>query len=91
MYFHKALVRHGFNPRLEIYLPPNKLLAEIMEHLAGRWNPTHIEGNSQEFAISLMAPWRGKFIEYSDSQERITIGDVCLGLESPIPLQIYYY
>ena len=33
-----------------------------------------------------MAPWQGKFIEYNKSQEKITIGDVFLSLESPIPL-----
>lgn len=90
MHFHKALVRHGFNPRLEIYLPPSKLLTGIIEHLDSKWVPTRIEGSSQKFAISLMAPWEGKYIEYSRSQENITIGDVFVSLESPVPLQLFY-
>ena len=90
-YFHKVLVRNGFNPRLEIYLQANKLLAEIIEHLTSKWLPTRLENNGQEFVISLMAPWQNQFIEYSRNQEKITIGDVFLSLESPIPLQVFYY
>lgn len=90
-YYHKALVRHGFNPRLEIYLPPNKLLAEVIEHLNKRWNPTYLENDSQEFVISLKALWQGKYIEYTRTSEKISIGDIFLSLECPLPLQLCYY
>lgn len=90
-YYHKLLVRNGFNPRLEIYFPPNKLFSEVIEHLTRKWNPTYIESNGQEFIIGLKASWQGKHLEFQKSQEKITIGDVFLSLESPIPMQLFYY
>lgn len=91
VYYHKALVRCGYNPRLEIFMRPSKLLAEIIEHLNNKWNPARIENSNQEFTVSLMAPWEGKFIEYNKNQEKITIGDVHMSLESPASWHLYYY
>ncbi|CAG9326166.1 unnamed protein product [Blepharisma stoltei] len=91
-YYHKALVRCGFTPRLEIYMRSSKLLAEIIEHLNNKWHPEIIENSpKQEFTVSLMAPWEGKFIEYNKNQEKITIGDVHMSLESPASWHLYYY
>ena len=90
-YYHKALVRQGFNPRIELYTRSNRMLAEIIEHLKNKFNPAHIE-NSQadDYTIALLAPWEGKLIEYSRNQEKITIGDVHMSLEKPVPWQLYY-
>jgi hypothetical protein len=66
------------------------MLAEIIEHLKNKFNPSYIENSQAEYTITLLAPWEGKLIEYSRNQEKITIGDVHLSLESPIPWQLYY-
>lgn len=66
------------------------MLAEIIEHLKNKFNPAFIENSQAEYTITLLAPWEGKLIEYSRNQEKITIGDVHLSLESPIPWQMYY-
>lgn len=66
------------------------MLAEIIEHLKNKFNPAYIENSSAEYTISLLAPWDGKLIEYSRNQEKITIGDVHLSLESPTPWQLFY-
>lgn len=90
-YYHKTLVRHGFNPRLEIYMRSNKLLAEVLEHLNNKWSPTYLENSGQEFNIGLMALWDGKIIEFTVNQEKFTVGDIFLSLENPVPWQLYYY
>lgn len=66
------------------------MLAEIIEHLKIKFNPAYIENSQAEYTITLLAPWEGKLIEYSRNQEKITIGDVHLSLESPVPWQLYY-
>lgn len=89
-YFHKALVRQGFNPRIELYTRSNRMLVEIIEHLKNKFNPAFIENSQAEYTITLLAQWDGKLIEYSRNQEKITIGDVHLSLESPMPWQMFY-
>ena len=66
------------------------MLAEIIEHLKNKFNPAYIENSPADYTITLLAPWEGKLIEYSRNQEKITIGDVYLSLESPVPWQLYY-
>lgn len=66
------------------------MLAEIIEHLKNKFNPAYIESSQADYTITLLAPWEGKLIEYSKNQEKITIGDVHLSLESPVPWQLYY-
>lgn len=83
--FHKALVRHGFNPRLELYMRSNMLLTEVLDHLKEKWNPAFIESSTNEYSMGLLAPWEGKLIEFNRSQEKVTIGDMYLSLESPVP------
>ncbi|CAG9315580.1 unnamed protein product [Blepharisma stoltei] len=89
--YHKALVRHGFNPRLELYMRSNMLLIEVLDHLKVKWNPAFIESSTNDYMIGLLASWEGKLIEFNRSQEKITIGDIYLSLESPVPWQLYYY
>lgn len=66
------------------------MLIEIIEHLKNKFNPAFIENSQLEYTITLLAPWEGKLIEFSRNQEKITIGDVHLSLESPVPWQMYY-
>lgn len=73
-----------------MYTRSNRMLAEIIEHLKNKFNPAYIENSQADYTITLLAPWEGKLIEYSRNQEKITIGDVHLSLESPVPWQLYY-
>jgi hypothetical protein len=66
------------------------MLVEIIEHLKNKFNPAFIENSQAEYTITLLAQWEGKLIEYSRNHEKITIGDVHLSLECPVPWQMYY-
>lgn len=66
------------------------MLIEVIEHLNSKWNPSLIEGSGQEFTVCLLATWESKLIEYSRTQEKITVGDVYMSLDSPVPWVLYY-
>ena len=69
-YYHKTLVRNGFNPRIEIYTHPSKLISEVIEHLNNKWNPSKIEG--QAYSLELILSGNKKF-NLSDS---VNVGSI---------------
>jgi len=90
---HAALVRTGFNPRLEItYLPlrmpRSKLLGEVVDHLNDKWNPAFVMNQKEDVTVVLISRWEDRFVEHHDLC--LTVGDVCMSLEWSGAPVLYY-
>lgn len=71
-----------------------KLVREVIEHLNQKFKPTSLVGSNEEYSVVLLAKSEGtlytdKYIEYPPG-EKLTIGDLILSLDFPVPCYFYY-
>lgn len=80
------LTRNGYNPKLELTVQKTTILTDIVAYLNKKW--CAIEGN--ENSISLFSKLGDSNITEHNSTEKITIGDIFLSLNSPVPFYMFY-